>query len=68
MKIKIVYDDFTEVTVNSTEEAKNNILDCHANGVTVEQIYEVDENGEQINGISYSVSWTVEIEKQEDNL
>jgi len=60
MKIQINFDDFTVHTCNSLEEAKEAILEAHANGVGVDRVAEVNDLDEEIK--VYGCNWTVSLE------
>lgn len=61
MKIEVTFDSFEETSYDSLEEAKAAILDANANGVGVERIVEVDEDGNE--GKEYGCSWSLELEE-----
>lgn len=64
MKLKVSYDNFTEETYDSMEEAKDAILEAFANQVNPDCIEELDENGEELDDPRYfGCSWSVEIEE-----
>lgn len=59
--IEITYDNFTVEKVNTLQEAKESILEAHANGIQVEQVTEVDDEGDEVK--AYGCEWSVELEE-----
>lgn len=60
--ITIHFDDFTEVTVKSIEEATSTIEEANSDSIGVDRIYEVNEAGEET-GKEYGCNWKLVLEE-----
>jgi len=57
-RIRVEFSDFSEGTYGSVRDAQDDIIEAHAEGVSVEYVEDADTNE------PYSCIWTVTLQKE----